>query len=108
MKGWKYEGHRHSLAARGIRTSFSKKLPERIVIQYGESIMPKGEVIVFDRKVGKAIGNANEMKLNKALEAVKNGSEVSDVEKKFRFTSVEKDVFERALAGEKQFSPFDT
>lgn len=24
MKGWKYESHRHSLAARGIRTSFAE------------------------------------------------------------------------------------
>jgi hypothetical protein len=25
MKGWRYEGYRHSLAARGIKTSFAKK-----------------------------------------------------------------------------------
>ena len=32
MKGWRYEGYRHSLAARGIKTSFSysKNIPDEI------------------------------------------------------------------------------
>jgi len=31
MKGWKYEGYRHSLAARGVKTSFSSKNSYRFI-----------------------------------------------------------------------------
>jgi len=38
MKGWRYEGYRHSLAAKGIKTSF--------ILKYGKDIPAEWNIYI--------------------------------------------------------------